>query len=390
MPAEDVKVVTDSGPTRAASPAETARVPGTREDLHLQGATVELMGISRRYGKTVAVDTVDLRVRAGEFLAIVGPSGCGKSSLLRLIGGLDSPSGGSILIDGREVTGVPANRRPTSTVFQRGAVFPHLNVFDNVAYPLRIRRARRGETRQRVAELLQLVRLEPLADRLPSALSGGQLQRVALARALAARPAVLLMDEPLSALDAELKRELELELRKIHRAVGVTVLYVTHDQQEAMTLADRIAVMNLGRIQQCGTPVALLGAPENEFVARFFGHSQVVKATVLSVTEGTTTLTWEGHRFTMASDVDRSVGTVVAVALRPGCLRVLGPGPDNVVRGRVTDVILVGDVSRVEVQLESGTSAWTEMPAKDWQGRAVGDLVGLQVDPGKAVAIREP
>ena len=247
-----------------------------RASVVTKGAVVEINGLSRRFGPVAALEHIDLSIDAGEFVAILGPSGCGKSTLLRLVGGLDQPSSGTIRIDGVDVTSLPANKRPTATVFQRGAVFPHLSVFDNVAYPLRVRREERAQSQKRVWELLELVRLTDFADRAPGKLSGGQLQRVALARALAAGPAVLLMDEPLSALDVELKRNLELELRKIHRSVGVTVIYVTHDQHEAMTLAGRIAVMDRGRIEQCGPAATLLAQPRTEFVASFFGHAQIV------------------------------------------------------------------------------------------------------------------
>ncbi len=185
-----------------------------RASVVTKGAVVEINGLSRRFGPVAALEHIDLSIDAGEFVAILGPSGCGKSTLLRLVGGLDQPSSGTIRIDGVDVTSLPANKRPTATVFQRGAVFPHLSVFDNVAYPFRVRREERAQSQKRVWELLELVRLTDFADRAPGKLSGGQLQRVALARALAAGPAVLLMDEPLSALDVELKRNLELELRK--------------------------------------------------------------------------------------------------------------------------------------------------------------------------------
>jgi ABC-type Fe3+/spermidine/putrescine transport system ATPase subunit len=366
---------------------ESARIAQAAQQL--RGDAVELSGVCRTYGNVMAVEDVDLKVSAGEFVAIVGPSGCGKSTLLRLVGGLDVPSRGTVSIGGRDVTREPANRRPTSTVFQRGAVFPHLSVFNNVAYPLEIRRMGRAAIHARTMELLELVRLTKLADRAPSALSGGQLQRVAVARALAASPAVLLMDEPLSALDAELKRELEFELRRIHHMVGVTVLYVTHDQQEAMTLADRIAVMDGGCVQQYGTPTELLLEPASEFVATFFGHSTVVLATIVQSDSSGTDFSWEGHVFTIPSVINRSPGDTVALALRPSCVRVVAADVPNSAMARVCDIIRTVDRTRLQVEIVGGGVKWLDVnvDVTPLSGEP-GQTVGLQVDPKMVVVIR--
>jgi sulfate transport system ATP-binding protein len=233
--------------------------------------SIEVTGIGKKFGDFVALDDVDMHVASGQLTALLGPSGGGKSTLLRIIGGLESPDTGEVSIDGREITGVPARRRNVGFVFQHYAAFKHLSVYRNVAFGLEIRKRPKDEIRKRVHELLELVHLEQFADRLPSQLSGGQRQRMALARALAVEPSVLLLDEPFGALDAKVRRELRDWLRRLHDEVHVTTVFVTHDQEEALEVSDEIVVINHGKIEQVGSPADLYDKPANDFVMEFLG-----------------------------------------------------------------------------------------------------------------------
>ncbi|CAN5739817.1 MAG: ABC transporter ATP-binding protein [Ilumatobacteraceae bacterium] len=239
-------------------------------------ARVEVVDVSRRFGTVKALDGVTLTVGQGEFLTLLGPSGCGKSTLLRIIGGFDRPTSGTVRLSGRDVTRLPANRRPVNMVFQRPTLFPHLDVAGNVAFGPRIARMAKPDMKARVDEALALVRLSGYQDRRAHELSGGQLQRVALARAIVNRPDVLLLDEPLSALDLKIRLEMEEELRRLHRELGGTFVYVTHDQREALALSDRIAVFSAGRVEQVGTPDEVYNRPATPFVARLVGNANVV------------------------------------------------------------------------------------------------------------------
>jgi ABC-type Fe3+/spermidine/putrescine transport system ATPase subunit len=239
-------------------------------------ADVELRGVTKRFGAVTAVDRLDLEVRHGEFLSLLGPSGCGKTTTLRLIAGFERPDEGEIRIEGADVARLPAYRRPVNTVFQSYALFPHLNVLDNVGYGLKQRGVPRAERRSRAEELLELVRLPNVGSRKPKELSGGQQQRVALARALVLRPKVLLLDEPLGALDLRVRKELQIELKRIQETVGITFVYVTHDQEEALAMSDRVVVMHAGRIEQLGPPQEIYDAPATRFVAQFIGETNFI------------------------------------------------------------------------------------------------------------------
>src|SRR4051812_33721111 len=247
--------------------------------------SVRLAGVTKRFGDLTAVRHLDLEIERGEFFTLLGPSGCGKTTTLRMIAGFEEPSEGRVLLDGAEVTGLPAFKRPTNTVFQSYALFPHLSVEDNVAFGLRRQGVAKDEIRGRVATELERVGLAAEAKRKPAQLSGGQQQRVALARALVNRPAVLLLDEPLGALDLKLRKQLQVELKGIQRDVGITFVYVTHDQEEALTMSDRIAVMNRGVIEQVDGPETVYEHPMTEFVAGFIGVSNLMPATVVSAGE---------------------------------------------------------------------------------------------------------
>ena len=273
---------------------------------------VELQRITKRFGDVVAVDNVDLSIADGEFFALLGPSGCGKTTTLRLIAGLEFPTEGSLSIFGQEVGTLTPNKRPVNTVFQNYALFPHLSVLENVGFGLKMQGVDKNTTRRRSMEMIELVQLEGLAERKPSQMSGGQQQRVALARALVNQPKVLLLDEPLGALDLKLRQEMQLELKKLQRDVGISFVFVTHDQEEALTMSDRIAVMNEGELLQVATPEEIYERPTNRFVADFIGQTNLLEGTI---SDKETVILENGKHVKALNDF--SAGTHVAVSLRP-------------------------------------------------------------------------
>ena len=273
---------------------------------------VELQRITKRFGDVVAVDNVDLSIADGEFFALLGPSGCGKTTTLRLIAGLEFPTEGSLSIFGQEVGTLTPNKRPVNTVFQNYALFPHLSVLENVGFGLKMQGVDKNTIRRRSMEMIELVQLEGLAERKPSQMSGGQQQRVALARALVNQPKVLLLDEPLGALDLKLRQEMQLELKKLQRDVGISFVFVTHDQEEALTMSDRIAVMNEGELLQVATPEEIYERPTNRFVADFIGQTNLLEGTI---SDKETVILENGKHVKALNNF--SAGTHVAVSLRP-------------------------------------------------------------------------
>jgi ABC-type Fe3+/spermidine/putrescine transport system ATPase subunit len=286
----------------------------------MSGEQLRVDAVTHRYGGTAALRDVTLALRPGEFVTLLGPSGCGKTTLLRIVAGFVQPSSGRVWIGGRDVTGVPAHRRPVNTVFQRPTLFPHLDVAENVAFGLRLDRVRGEEIERRVAEALALVRLDGYQQRRSHELSGGQMQRVALARALVKRPSLLLLDEPLSALDLAIRLEMEAELRRLHREIGGTFVYVTHDQREALALSDRIVVFNRGRIEQLGTPDQIYRAPASVFAARFVGDANVAAVDVTRGNGGSATVAIGEHRFAVPGAPPEGPAWLV---LRPEVVRVV-------------------------------------------------------------------
>jgi spermidine/putrescine ABC transporter ATP-binding subunit len=318
---------------------------------------VELRGVSMAYGPTAVLHGVDLEVHKGEFLSLLGPSGCGKTTTLNLIAGFLVPTRGTVSLGGRVVNDVPPYRRNTGMVFQSYALFPHMNVFDNVAFGLRIRRRPAAEQARRVREVLELVQLAGFADRPVRQLSGGQQQRVAIARALAIDPLVLLMDEPLSNLDAALRRQMRVELRRLQRQVGVTTVFVTHDQEEALTLSDRLVVMNAGRIEQVGTPIELYRRPRTGFVAGFLGHPNFLVGDVVEREGESLTVRVGAYAVRARPTGSMPVGTRVAVVLRAESAtlhRALPADRANALPGVVSETAYLGTSAEYEVRLADG------------------------------------
>jgi putative spermidine/putrescine transport system ATP-binding protein len=359
---------------------------------------VRLEGVVKRFGDVTAVAGVDLDVRRGEFFSMLGPSGSGKTTCLRMIAGFELPSAGRVLLGGVDVTGRAPYDRDVNTVFQDYALFPHMSVQENVEYGLRVKRVQRAERRHRADEALGMVRLADLGKRKPGELSGGQRQRVALARALVNRPRVLLLDEPLGALDLKLRQEMQIELKHIQESVGITFLYVTHDQEEALTMSDRIAVFNNGRIEQIGTPAEVYERPATPFVAGFVGTSNLFTTTVEGQ-RGEYTLARVGSDgLALLAGTGRTVGERITIAVRPEKIRLQEASEQPAeglchARGTITDVVYLGTVTRYLVAIEGAGSAvvleqnldTTSMEALGAQGRAV----RLTWQPRHTFAIRD-
>jgi spermidine/putrescine transport system ATP-binding protein len=316
---------------------------------------VELAGVTKRFGEFVAVDDLTLDIYEGEFFSLLGPSGCGKTTTLRMIAGFEEPTQGGISVAGDPVRGVPPYRRPVNTVFQSYAIFPHLDVFDNVAFGLRRAGVKGDELRSRVLDACEMVQLSGFEKRKPSMLSGGQQQRVALARALVNRPRVLLLDEPLGALDLKLRKEMQLYLKDLQHEVGITFIYVTHDQEEALTMSDRIAVMNEGKVQQVADPPTLYERPDNRFVADFIGQTNVFSGTVESVNGSRVTLaTSSGEKVeAYVGEAEVGVGQAAHAAVRPEKVR-FGDKGDNVVTVKIHQVVYLGVSTQYIADLPGG------------------------------------
>ena len=322
----------------------------------MAGGSIELAGLSKHFGDSAAVDNIDLSVASGEFFSLLGPSGCGKTTTLRLIAGFEQPTSGRILLDGADVSAVAPHRRDVNTVFQSYALFPFLSVFDNVAFGLRYAKTTKAELRTRVSSALELVSMTSFASRRPGQLSGGQQQRVALARALVLNPKVLLLDEPLGALDAKLRRSLKVELKALQERVGITFLYVTHDQEEALTMSDRLAVMNSGKIVQIGVPREVYEEPGDTYVADFLGVSNLMEVDVVERGPGARCQIRIGEAGLVAErgDID-GLGPAHAV-IRPERVRIeaYGSSGENRVPAMVERLVFLGAATQVMLRLGAG------------------------------------
>ncbi|UDL05344.1 spermidine/putrescine ABC transporter ATP-binding protein PotA [Marinobacter sp. CA1] len=321
----------------------------------MQQTLLSLRNVSKQFdGKTV-LDALDLDIRDGEFLTLLGPSGCGKTTLLRLLGGFEHPDSGTLTLSGQDITDLPPEQRPLNTVFQQYALFPHMTVFDNVAYGLKMEKRPRDEIRQRVTEALALVQLEDFARRKPHQLSGGQQQRVAIARAVVKRPKLLLLDEPLSALDYKLRRTMQIELKRLQRELGITFVFVTHDQEEALSMSDRVVVLKDGRVQHLGTPREIYERPANLFTARFVGETNFFPGRLTEVTDDSITVAIFGLSRTLRRPTfPVTVGQEVHVLLRPEDIRVLEPSDDHGFVGHVIERNYKGSTLDSLIRLENG------------------------------------
>ena len=325
----------------------------------MAGGSIELAGLCKRFGEHIAVDNIDLSVASGEFFSLLGPSGCGKTTTLRLIAGFEQPTAGRILLDGLDVSAVPAHKRNVNTVFQSYALFPFLSVFDNVAFGLRYARVTKAELRTRVGDALSLVSMSSFSSRRPGQLSGGQQQRVALARALVLNPAVLLLDEPLGALDAKLRRSLKVELKALQERVGITFLYVTHDQEEALTMSDRLAVLDAGRIAQVGTPRQVYEEPADSYVADFLGAANLMEILVSERTGDSAAILRLGEvTLSTLHGCPAAPGGKAHAVIRPERVRVEEHGSPGVNRvpALVERVVFLGAATQIMLRLATGTS----------------------------------
>jgi spermidine/putrescine transport system ATP-binding protein len=320
---------------------------------------VRLVDVVKKFGDVVAVDHIDLEVHDGEFFSLLGPSGCGKTTTLRMIGGFEEPTSGLIELHGQDVTWAPPYRRNVNTVFQNYALFPHLTIYENVAFGLRRKKVKDAEIKGRVGEMLALVELAGFEKRKPTQISGGQAQRIALARALINRPSVLLLDEPLGALDLKLRKQMQLELKRIQQEVGITFIYVTHDQEEAMTMSDRIAVMNRGHYEQLADPQTLYERPATRFVAGFLGVSNLLRGTVVESTADHAAVRLAPDAVVRVPVAAVGSSTAVEVGVRPEKIRLFGKGTEppadfNVLAGIVRDASYIGVSTQYVVETRSG------------------------------------
>jgi spermidine/putrescine transport system ATP-binding protein len=337
--------------------------------VRVTGGAIRLHQLAKSFGGVPAVTGIDLDIGAGQFYSLLGPSGCGKTTTLRMIAGFEKPDSGRIELDGRDVVGDPPNRRPVNTVFQTYALFPFMTVWDNVAFGLKYQKASRDETKRRVGDALDLVRMSDFAKRRPAQLSGGQQQRVALARALVLRPQVLLLDEPLGALDAKLRKQLQLELRAVQREVGITFVYVTHDQEEALTMSDQIAVLAEGRVEQVGPPQEIYSAPATTFVAGFLGAANIFDADVVEAHSGSAVCSALDTRLGAAIEdtAESSVKGQAAIVIRPERITLQNPGEPiapgcNVIGGIVSQVVYLGNCTQVHVDVGAPAALIVEVP----------------------------
>ncbi len=355
----------------------------------MKAKAVRLEGVAKRFGEHVAVHPLDLSLKQGEFLTLLGPSGCGKTTLLRMIAGLEAASEGTIVIGDKEVQTLPPHQRDTSIMFQDYALFPHKSLADNVAFGLKMRGVGKTERHRAAEGWLVKIGLEGMSDRLPHQLSGGQRQRVALARSLILEPGVLLLDEPLGALDADLRRQMQLELKRVHREVGITFLYVTHDQEEAMTMSDRIAVMRDGRIEQLGTAEEIYHHPASHFVARFIGRCNLFSATTINI---------EQDRLLAKSSVLGKVccplggnvvfasGSPVTLALRPEQIRLAESTDDERFHAEAIDIAFLGNTRLLYARTELGEDLSIELPPE--AKAKIGARLSLTFDDDELLPLR--
>ncbi len=359
-------------------------------------AAVQALNVSKVFGEgdsaVVALDNVSVNIRQNEFFTLLGPSGCGKTTLLRLIAGFDHPSNGAILLEGEDISGLPPYQRPVNTVFQSYALFPHMTVAGNIAFGLEMLGKSKPEIDATVTDMLRLVQMEELKDRQTSQISGGQQQRVALARALAPHPKVLLLDEPLSALDLKLRKEMQIELKRLQHETGITFIFVTHDQEEALTMSDRIAVMSAGNILQVGTPRDIYDHPAERFVANFIGETNFFQAELVSVKKGAGKIKLASGKTITATVPDGLVanGHITAV-VRPEHARIVEPGASSTLVGTLENIVYFGTDTHFHVALGGEEAFIVRMQnARDDAGKfSTGMNVGITIDANAAQVLRD-
>jgi len=375
-----------SGPLSRSGPdVHAAKI---QEIMKSDKLLIELNSVRKRFGNVEVLNNIDLALRDGEFMTILGPSGSGKTTILRMIGGFTKTSGGSILLDGRDIAATPINRRPFNTVFQDYALFPHMTVAKNIGYGLQVKKTPRAELKKRVAETLELVQLTEFASRYPAQLSGGQRQRVALARAIVCQPRLILLDEPLAALDVALRRQMQLFLKDIQKKIRTTFLFVTHDQEEAIAMSDRICVMNFGKIQQVGSPHDVYYRPQTEFVARFFGDNNLLAGRLVAGDGDTRKIETPVGTFACAVDgqpdlKSAETGRKAFAVFRPEAITIGAPdkAAENQCAGVVTSISFAGDTTVAEVfagEGEARTGLHVKLPSR---------IAGVALKSGDRVAL---
>ena len=348
---------------------------------------VRIADVDKSFDGERVVKKLNLDVERGEFLTMLGPSGCGKTTTLRMIAGFEVPTSGQIFLEGEDVDDKKPNERNVNTVFQNYALFPHMNVFDNIAFGLVEKKVKKDEIRRRVEEMIRLVQLDGMEKRMPSQMSGGQKQRVAIARALVNRPKVLLLDEPLGALDLKLRKQMQGELKALQRRLGITFIYVTHDQEEALTMSDRIAVMNRGRLEQVGTPEEVYNHPETKFVADFIGESIIIEGYVEDMTEDSIEVTMESGK-AVIPETGYRMEEMVYLCIRPENLKIsTEPKEGFRFRGQVREHIFIGSTNKTMIEMPNGQMLKSVTPAED-ELVPVGTAVNVYWNPGKAVVMR--
>ncbi len=367
--------------------------PGAPRDPSARGAAISLRAVTKQFGRFVAVDSVDLDIGAGEFLTLLGPSGSGKTTILNMLAGFLHPDSGEIRVDGQPIDPIPPHKRGFGMVFQNYALFPNMTVADNVAFPLRMRGVQRTEATARATATLGRLRLGEQAAKMPSQLSGGQQQRVALARTLVYEPRVILMDEPLSALDRRLREALQLELKELHRSIGSTIVYVTHDQGEALTMSDRVAVLNSGTVLAIGPPRALYEAPPHPFVSSFLGESNRLSGRVTNADATSIEVTTDEGWLVTSTGGTGSLrpDQRVSVAIRPERIRLSARAEALGHEGHVESALFLGEIVRYEVQLEGGPLLQVRIQnERGHEAPGEGDRVALSWDPADVRILCEP
>lgn len=350
-------------------------------------AFLTLTNIQKSFGAVKVVHDFNMSIDKGEFVSFLGPSGCGKTTILRMVAGFETPSGGTITIDGKDQSRLKPNQRNIGMVFQAYALFPNMNVFDNVAFGLKVAGKPKDEIQARVTEMLKLIHLKHLADRYPYQMSGGQQQRVALARALAPKPQVLLLDEPLSALDAKIRVSLREEIRQIQRQLGITTIFVTHDQEEALSISDRVVVMNAGRADQIGTPFEIYNRPATRFVASFVGTLNLIEAKVVDPQNSIVAI--GDQTIALGEKFDIAAGSAVQLAMRPEAGSILPEATGNTtLTGKVVSSHFLGSVIRTRMDVAGNTVSFDMFNDPDMAPPAIGDTVSLKIDSGDLIILQ--